>query len=154
MPAFKFRLQPLLDQRLHAERQKQLAVAELERQRLDLEKMVTDRQAQIRSHKDDLRNLLAPAREQPADFRTVRLQANASLHAQLHTQRLALQLAGLYHRLEHARNELRAAATRRRAVELLKQRRYEAWKQHEKRRETSELDEIATLRHQRLAAET
>ncbi len=146
MPKFTFKLQPLLDQRTHAERQKQLAVAAVERQRAQLESSVTGRQAEIRSHKDDLRTLLTSSGTAPVDFRTVRLQANASLHAQLHTHRLALQLAGLYHRLDAARKELREAATRRRAVELLKERRYEAWKRDENRRESNELDEIATLR--------
>jgi flagellar FliJ protein len=147
MPTFIFQLQALLDQRSHAERQKQLAVATIERQRLDLESRVTDRQTEIRSHKNDLRDLLTTPAAQGVDFRTVRLQANASLHAQLSTQRLALQLAGLYHRLDAARKELREAATRRRAVELLKQKRFDAWKREQHRLETNELDEIATLRH-------
>lgn len=148
MVRFRFNLQALLDQRSHVERQKQLAVAAIERQRADVQDQISARQAEIRSHKDDLRALLAPLRqgEGGVDLRTARLQANASLHVQARTQRLALQLAGVYKRLEAARHELREAATRRRAVELLKQRRFEAWKLNERRRESNELDEIATLR--------
>lgn len=149
MPKFIFQLQALLDQRSHAERQKQLAVAAVERQRVDLESRVTDRQSEIRSHKSDLRSLLSTPGTRGVDFRTVRIQANASLHAQLTTHRLALQLAGLYQRLDLARKELREAATRRRAVELLKQKRFEAWKREQNRLETDELDEIAMSRQQR-----
>lgn len=145
MARFVFRLQALLDQRLHIEREKQRAVASFERQRVDIERAIAGRQSIIRGCKDDLRALLA-ASPGGADMRDVRLQAGASLSAQAHTQRLALQLAGVYQRLEGARRELRAATARRRAVELLKQRRFEAWRREQNRIETAELDEIATQR--------
>lgn len=151
MPRFVFRLQALLEQRLRAEQEKQLVVAAFERQRLTLEGQIGACQQEIRSHKEDLRLLLGGGRDEGAepcgvDTRTVRIQAAASLHAQARTRRLALQLAGLYKKLEAARRELQEAMTRRRAVELLKERQFQAWRREQNRRETLEVDEIATMR--------
>ncbi len=149
MPRFIFGLQALLDQRNQVERARQLSVAAVERERLTLESGISSLQRQIRSHKDDLRSLLSGAGDHQltagVDTRTVRLQAGASLHAQASAQRLALQLAGVYRRLESARADLRRATTDRRAVELLKERRFEQWKREQARRETAELDELATM---------
>ena len=151
MPRFVFTLQALLDQRLHEERSKQLAVAAVEGQRAALEADIADRQRRIGGFKEDIRALLSTPEPGGVDLRTVRLQAAASLHMQAGTQRLALNLAGVYQRLESARAELRAASTRRRAVELLKQKRHDQWKREITRKENLELDEIGTLRAARLA---
>lgn len=146
---FVFTLQALLDLRAHAERQRQHAVAALEKTRLELEADLRARQNEIRSYKEDLRARLGgtpDGQPQPVDFRTVRLQARASLDAQARTQRLALQLAGVYRQLDDARALLRRAATERKAVELLKQRRYEEWQDQQKRVENAAMDEIGTMR--------
>ena len=149
MARFIFPLQALLDQRESVERTRQLAVAAIERERLELEGRIASCQDQIRSHKGDLRDLLAGTSaeglQSGVDTRTVRLQASASLHAQASAQRLALQLAGVYRRLQTAQVELRKATTARKAVEVLKQRRFEAWKREQSRRETAALDELATM---------
>jgi len=151
MPRFVFQFESLLKMRIAAEREHQTRVAQLERQRLELEAHIRGAQNEIRSHKHDLRELLeGSARKlrtsRAVDTRTVRLQANASLHAQARTQHLAVKLAGLYTRLEEARAALNDAASRRRAVELLKQRRFEAWQRTQRKREDAEIDEIGTQR--------
>lgn len=151
MARFVFPLQAVLDQRTHAEQRAQQAVAVVERERVELEARVGDAQREIRGYKEDWARLLAPAAERrpddpPPDMRFVRLQAHASLSAQGRTHRLALQLAGVYQRLERARAELRRATTRRKAVETLKARQYEAWRREQARRETGAIDEIATIR--------
>jgi flagellar export protein FliJ len=148
MAKFVFRLQALLEQRSHEERQKQLAVAAVERERAALEAEIAGHQRVIGGFREDIRAMLASG---GVDVREVRLQAAASLHAQAATQRKAIRLAGVYQRLESARGELRAAATRRRAVELLKEKRFEHWKDEIKRKEDIELDEIGTLRAARLS---
>jgi flagellar export protein FliJ len=157
MARFIFPLQALLEQRESVERTRQLAVAAIERERLALEAQVASCQQQIKSHKSDLRDLLsgevAGAQTGGVDTRTVRLQASASLHAQASAQRLALQLAGAYRRLQSAQVELRKATTARKAVEVLKSRRFEAWKREQNRRETSALDELATMAAGRAPAE-
>jgi len=151
MAKFIFSLQALLDQRLHLEREKQLVVAALERERMELEARVTACQNEIRSHKDDLRQLLGGASGGAVETRTVRLQAGAALHARARTQRMALQLAGVYRKLEMARAELRKATTKRRAVELLRDKQFHEWKREIERREAIELDEIGTMRAARIA---
>lgn len=144
MPRFVFELEALLDMRRAAERDRQLVVARLERERLEAESKLTACQTELVSHKSDLRSVLSGA--QAVDLRSVRLQANASLHAQARAQRLALTLAGVYKRLDSARAELRAATTRRRAVETLKERRRLEWLAHQKKREAAELDDLSTAR--------
>ena len=77
----------------------------------------------------------------------VRLAANASLHGVVELQRAAIELAGLGQRLSRARAELMKATVARKAVELLKKRRYEAWKRERDRRENAELDDLVVMRH-------
>jgi len=144
MPKFHFELEALLDMRRASERDKQLVVARLERERLDAESRLAACQSELVSHKSDLRTVLAAPTA--VDLRSVRLQANASLHAQARAQRLAITLAGLYKRLDGARAELRAATTRRRAVETLKERRRLEWLAAQKKREADELDDLSTAR--------
>lgn len=160
MGRFIFTLAAVLELRRAEEQGCQLALAEIERQRLDLEAQVRAAQAQLRSQKDDLKALLSGrAPWEPTigagavDLRTVRLQAAASLRSQGGAQRLAIQLAGVYQRADRARGELARAMRRRRAVELLRERQHEAWRREQDRRETAELDEIATMRAGRREAE-
>ncbi len=147
MPRFTFELQALLDLRRSRERDRQLAVARIERERLEIESQLSACQRELSAHKADLRDALAPASPQSAiDPRSVRLQAASSLSAQARAQRLAISLAGLYRRLESSRADLRAATTARRAVETLKERRRLQWLTDQRRREAAELDDLATTR--------
>ena len=145
MAVFRFRLQPVLDQRLRDERERQRAVAELESMRLELEDRIRADARSIRAEKDELRDRLSAAKSLGTggvDLGGVRMQANASLHMVARTQQRVLQLAGLHKRIDRARLELLDATTRRRAVELLKERRYAEWKASADRRESAETDDI------------
>jgi flagellar FliJ protein len=141
--SFKFRLQPVLDQRERIEQSKQLVVAELERQRLAVETKLRQLQADMDRAKSDLRTRLAGA-SGAVVVPDVRMQAGASLHMAAQARLVALELAGVYRRLERARQDLLIAATDRRAVELLKEKRQEEWKQEQGRLETRAVDEAAT----------
>lgn len=149
MAKFRFELEAVLEQRRGVERGKQLAVAQLEAARMDLEQTIRGHQRQLVREKADLREHLTSARSSVestgVDLRTVRLQANASLHLVAKAQQAVLQLAGVHHRLDAARLELIEATTRRRAVEILKERRWEAWKETQNRREAAALDEMAII---------
>jgi hypothetical protein len=57
---------------------------------------------------------------------------------------------GLHRRIDAARLELLKATTDRKAVEVLRQRRYEAWRAEQARREAIALDEISTMRAGRM----
>lgn len=145
MPRFHFELEAVLEQRRAVERTRQLAVATLERQRMDLEDRIRDIQRQIVSEKQDLREALSIG-NLAVDLRHVRLQAAASLRLIGKAQHAVIQLAGVHKRLDASRLELIEATTRRKAVEVLKERRYEQWRSEEKRRENGALDELSVMR--------
>jgi flagellar export protein FliJ len=158
---FKFELETVLELRRNVERTRQLAVAELERERVTIEDRIRALQRQIVAERDDLRLHLDSARDQssapdahasalmtqplPVDLSAVRMQANASLHLVARAHQEVLRLAGVHQRIDAARLELLKATTDRKAVEVLRQRRYDAWKFEQDRREAAALDEIATV---------
>ena len=84
----------------------------------------------------------------------LRGQANASLAGMRDAQRVVLELSGIHRRLQSVMAELRAASRDRRAVEILKERRFEDWRREQDRREQAELDEIAVIRGSRRLMET
>ncbi|MBY0113915.1 MAG: flagellar export protein FliJ [Phycisphaerales bacterium] len=149
MPKFRFELEAVIKQRLAIERQKQLVLADLERMRLVLEDKLRGFQSSITAEKNDLRDSLSPANPSAAtvDLSRVRMQANMSLHLVAKAQQTVFQLAALHRRLEVARKDLLAATTRRKAVEKLKERRYELWRAEQASLEARVLDEIAVTGH-------
>ena len=147
MAKFVFQFEAVLKQRRAVERARQLAVASIERERLALEDTIRAMQRQIVREKEDLREQLLAAREGArVDLRSVRLQAGASLDAVAMTQRAVLQLAGVHSRLDAARLQLLDAATKRKSVEMLKERRFEEWKAEQAAIEGRMLDELSVMR--------
>jgi len=147
MPKFVFKLQPVIEQRLRVEREHQRRVAELERERLALEAEIAGYQRSITLERDDLRSRLFEERGGArVNLGQVRQQAHASLGLLARAQRAVVRLAGVQQRLEAARLELIRATAARRGVEVLKERRYEAWKHDQDRREAGALDEMAVIR--------
>jgi flagellar FliJ protein len=152
MARFRFQLQPVLDARSRAEDDRRRDVAALESERRRLEDRLRSGQVSISGAREDVRSALVGTVRPEA----LRAQANASLACMRDAQRLVLELAGVHRRLEVARGALAEAARQRRAIELVKERRFEAWRREQERREQSALDEIATnrgARAARLAAE-
>ena len=141
MPRFVFKLQSVLEHRERIEQQKQRAVAEVEMERVRLEGFIREYQQGIRRESDAMRERLGAA-----DIRGVRQQAAASMRLQVAAQRAVIELAGTLKRLESARSELLAATRRRKAVDLLKQRRAEEWALAESKRELAATDELAVMR--------
>lgn len=149
MPAkFRFNLQTVLEQRERAERSNQLLVAEIERERIGVEQRLRLIQSQIAVSRDDLRRTLG-GEVLVAD---VRMQAGATLNLEVRARQAALELAGVLRRLEAARAELLKAATGRKAVASLKDKRLAEWKLDLARRESNELDEMTVMRHGRGSA--
>jgi flagellar protein FliJ len=147
MARFVFELEAVLKQRLAVEREKQLAVATLERERADLEDAIRGMQRDLTQEKQELRDQLAAEKGRPAmlDLRGVRFQAGAALRLITLAQRAVLRLAGVHKKIDAARLDLLQATTRRKAVEALKERRFEEWKHEEKRREAGEADELNVM---------
>ena len=140
MAKFRFQLRAVLEHRKMIEQQKQRAVAELQAQRLRLEGAIRQCELAIRQERTELKGLLTEA-----DIRGARWQAAAAIRLVATAQRTALELAGVLKRLEMARAELLEAAKRRKAVELLRDRRFEEWKQDQNRRELAAVDELAVM---------
>ncbi|PCI09882.1 hypothetical protein COB72_05175 [bacterium] len=147
MPRFKFKLQPVLDQRQREERDKQLVVALLERERLALESRI--RQCQLMMEDERLTLSAALATGQSVDLRAVKMQAGATLGHNFDAQRAVLELAGVFHKLKAARQVLVQAAARRKAIELLRDRQLEEYQRAINLKESQELDEMTVMRFRR-----
>ncbi|MFG0246061.1 MAG: flagellar export protein FliJ [Phycisphaerales bacterium JB052] len=147
MARFVFKLQPVLDQRERAERDKMLVVAELERERLALESRIRTCQQMMSDERRTLAEALSGGNR--VDVRAVKLQAGASLKHNFDAQRAVLELAGVFKKLEIARAELAQASASRKAVEMLRDQQREAFEHEQDMRETRELDEMSVMRHTR-----
>ncbi|UCD76367.1 MAG: flagellar FliJ family protein [Phycisphaerales bacterium] len=141
MARFVFPLQPLLRARRRAEQARQRAVAEVERERLSLEDRLRRQQRQIAEGKRWLGDRLVGTLDVPV----LRDQAGATMLFMRKAQRVALELAGVHRRLEAVRAELIEATKRRRAIELLRDRRFQQWKADLDKAETAALDELAVI---------
>jgi len=139
MAKFRFKLDPLLRARRIEEREKQRAVAEVERERRELEDRLRNMQQQITAGKHDLRGRLTGL----IDPGALRQQARNSLNLSRSAQRIVLELAGVHRRLDAAREELVEAMRRRRAVELLRDKRYEQWLAEQEKADVAMIDELA-----------
>jgi flagellar protein FliJ len=138
---FRFELQAVLDHRQRQEREHQRAVAELERQRVAYENTIRACQDGLTQEREHMRSLLAVA-----DVRGARQQVAAASRLSAQAQRAVLELAGLHKRLDVARSALLEATKRRKAVELLKERRLEEWTRAQNKKESDAVDEIAVMR--------
>ena len=147
MSRFRFKLQPVLDQRQREERDKQMIVATLERERLALESRIRMCQQMMEDERATLSQALATG--QRVDLREVKMQAGATLTHNFEAQRTVLELAGVFHKLQSARQVLIEAAARRKAVELLRDQQLEAHKRELDKKESHDLDEMSVMRFQR-----
>lgn len=149
MPRFRFPLEPLLEMRRREEETRigELAVIEHERRRL--EESLRERQTELGAGRAALRAGLVGA----VDVHLLRQQAAASLAVDRLARRTVLELAGLAQKADAARQRLVAAAQRRRAIEILRERRVEEWNREQDRKETAFLDELANIARARRMAE-
>ena len=141
MPRFRFALEPLLTARRKAEEVHQRAVAGIERERLELENALRRQQNAITESKQSLQGSLVGA----LNTTSLRFHAANAVQLMRQAQRIVLEMAGVHRRLEAARVELIEAARRRRAVELLRERRFEQWSAEQEKAETVALDELAVI---------
>jgi flagellar export protein FliJ len=145
MAKFRFQLQPVLDHRIAIERDRMRVLGELERDRLRLEARLLELRDSAATEREDLRAALA-GQAGPVDLTRVRLQAHAGFRCANEEHRVVLALAGVLERITRARQLLLEATTRRKGVELLKEKRYQEWREDQNRREDALLDEIAVTR--------
>lgn len=135
---FRFPLETLLDLRRREEDAARMAVARLEGVRAAAEGELRRRRAELEAGRDGIRSALVGR----VDIDAIRRDAASTIAIDRAARGTAVALAGLLRRIEEERAKLVEAARRRRAVELLKERRFEEWRRVEARRETELLDEI------------
>jgi flagellar FliJ protein len=136
---FRFELEPLLTARRHVEHARQRSVAVLDRERLRLESSLRSQQQFITSGKTSLRGELVGA----LDLGSMRAHASSTIQLMREANRIVIELAGVHKQLDRARAALVEAARERQAIELLKERRFEAWKTKLNKAEDAVLDELA-----------
>ncbi len=141
MPRFRFPFEVLLTARRMTERERQRAVAGIERQRLHVEERLRRMQRDIAGSRQELRGALVGT----LDAHMLRMHAASSIQQMRQAQRMVLELAGVQRNLETARTALVEAARARRAIERLRERRLAQWEQAQDKIENDALDELAVI---------
>jgi flagellar FliJ protein len=142
MATFIFKLEPVLKMRKHAENILRREVAQLEQAKTTLKESLRTRQQRLSDSKNAVRDQLVGS----VDLSHIRLQATAGMGIMRDAQRNVLELAGLHRKLEVARLKLAEAAKERRAIELLRERRFDQWRAEQSRREEAAFDDMSTTR--------
>lgn len=145
MPRFVFKLDPLLRKYEREEGEIRKRVAEVERQQVDLENQIRSAQGAIVAGKQEMSDRLLNA----VDTHAIRAQAAMTIRLDQGIRRLALRLAEAMRRREMVQRELLEAVKRRKAIETLRERRYEAWLTDLERKEQADLDDVIMSRVKR-----
>ncbi|MEM1166932.1 MAG: flagellar export protein FliJ [Planctomycetota bacterium] len=141
MAAFRFKLQPVLEQREREERARRIELAAIEGERGEAEAIIRGAQVAIEAFREEWRATATRGVLRPGD---IGRQASASIAQHVKAQQAAIRLAGIMERLDEARGRLAQASARRRAVELLRQRRLAEWEREQAHREASAVDDLVT----------
>ncbi len=140
MAKFKFQLEPLLRHRRREQEQRQRDLADAMSQRVALEDELRDMQTMIVSSKQNLTEHLVGRVDlnRVSDFARYSGQVTARAHGMIR------RLAQAEQAVTQAREVLLEASRAVKALELLRDKRYEAWKRALDRKETAEIDEISS----------
>jgi len=139
MPRFQFRFSSLLKHRRRIEQDRRRQLAGHLRTQMILRNQLRTMQQSITASKQEAADLLVGKVDVDA---ISRMGAYAS-HTQLSGQRIVMKLASLERDIHQARANLLDATRQRKALELLRQKHFEAWKTEQQRKETRELDDLA-----------
>lgn len=145
MAQFQFRFQTLLAHHRRVEDQRQRELAKHLRTRLILHDQIRDMQDTIRDSKQSMADGLVGK----VDLTRVGQFARYSGHAATRARQIVVKLAGLEKQIEDARQALLDATKQRKSLELLRDKHEAQWRYEQNRRETNELDELATTRFAR-----
>jgi flagellar protein FliJ len=145
MAKFQFRFNTLLKHRRRIEDQRQRTLAQHLRTRMILHDQIREMQDTIRDSKRSMADGLIGK----VDLTRVGQFARYSGHAAQRARQIVVKLAGLEKQVELARAELLDATKQRKALELLRDKDHAKWRYEQDRKETNELDELATSRYAR-----
>ena len=146
MATFQFELQPLLEHRQRIEDEKQKTLAQQLRLREALERQLRELQETVVSDKHTMKQQLIGK----VDVSRIRQHALHGHQVSIRAQQLLMRLAQLMQQIDAARAELIEASRERKAVEKLREKRYQAWQREQNKREARQLDEIAVQQYTRL----
>jgi len=144
MPAFVFKLDPVLRQREMVEDQRQRELAQLMRHQMIMMDQLRNLQQAISGSKRDLSQSLVGK----VDLEAVSGFARFSGQTTQRAQGMVRKLAELEQQVQAARQRLIEASQERQALEKLKERQYEQWKREHDRREAAMMDELAMQNYQ------
>jgi len=139
MPAFVFKLEPVFRQRALIEDQRQRELAQVMRHQMIMMDQLRQLQQTISGSKQDLAGSLVGA----VDLEAVAGFARFSGQTTQRAHSLVKKIAELEQQVAAARERLIDASRERQAIEKLKERQYEQWKQQRDRREAAVMDELA-----------
>lgn len=145
MQAFRFKLEPVLRQRRAVEDQCQRDLAKVLRNRMILQNQLRRMQETIIESKHALSDTLVGR----VDLERVGRFSRYSGQVAHRAQTIVLEMHRLERQVAVARSRLGEAMRDRRAMELLRDRRYAQWRKQQQRREAVMLDETATQRYVR-----
>ncbi len=146
MARFQFKFQTLLAHHRRVEDQRQRELAQHLRTRMIFHDQIRDMQDTIRDSKQSLADGLVGK----VDLTRVGQFARYSGHAAQRARQIVVRLAGVEKQIEEARQLLLDSTKQRKSLELLRDKHQAQWKYEQDRRETNELDELATTRYARL----
>ncbi len=149
MARFEFKLEPVLRHRRMIEEQRQRELAQLLRQKLILETQISNLQQTIVTDK----HAIAEALTGNVDVTRIRQHGVHSNRISVRVQQIAIELYKLTQTIEAARTSLLSATKARKAVELLREKRYERWAREQDRMQTREADEMVTQSYARRMAQ-
>ncbi len=145
MARFEFKMEPLLTHRRRLEDERQRALAVLLREKLILETQLRNQQQSISEDKQRLSGALAGR----VDVDSIRRHAAHNHRLAVRAQQIAIRLFELTRQIEAARVALVEATKQRKAIELLRDKRFDRWRKRQQRKATAELDELATQKYGR-----
>ena|SRR5450432_3854004 len=139
MAKFVFKLEGVLQQRKHAEQDKQRELAVKQKQFVELQQTLSGLQQSMQSANEDVRRNHLVGRlnlEFLAAHR--RFLVGMQRQAVVTMQKLALALRAV----DEARMELTEAAKQRKVIEKLREKQFARWREELAKREQAEMDEI------------
>lgn len=139
---FVFELEAVLEQRRRAERRAQALLAEVQRERGEVEAQLGALGESVEAERNVTRGLMVGR----VSAWSLREHVAGEMGADRKARALAVRLAGVQHRVERARELLRQAAVQRQAIERLRERRWRAWQAEMEKAERQEQDDIALMR--------
>lgn len=146
MPAvFRFRYQTLLNAREHTEQQRQRELARL----LNLRTQYIDRLRGLQHGIRETRQNLTEGLRGVVEPHRIAEAAHYALTCRTQGDQWVRRLAEIEAALSRARADLAEATRQRKALELLRDRQQAAWRKEQQRRETRDLDELASQRFTR-----